>query len=446
MKRLIAIFVVLVCVLAPIKILAINTDIQAYEYYKQQLNSDEKIIYNEILNALKNDNFANVTVSGMSLAEKREDLTQQYFALNGDFGTDNEKIYALFDEDDKYAAYTQNALDAFVLDHTEYYWLDVSATTHGVGLRASGNRAKIVFEFTYSFTLARENYNYQSDYPQIMQKIASITSKSSSRFEQVKAIHNYICQQTTYIETTAAHDASGPYVNGKAVCQGYADAFKMACDYYSIPCVCVSGTGNGANGYEAHMWNYVQMENGVWYAIDVTWDDQTRINYDYFLCGSQNAGANGQKAFFTDHQEETQLTSLSTNRLVYPQISKNAYVIGNSETPVPTKAPVATPIVTPVPTAAPTLKPTLPDQDNQPAATDEGILPDISLDFDAPSNKNDGEQEPTQAPDNPSATDNAQDEQQNEKIEIPFVIIIPIALVVIGGAVVIVIVVRKKEK
>lgn len=298
MKKVIVILIVVACMLLPLTALSINTDIAAYEYYKQQLNSDEKIIYQAIRNALKQDNFNEIAVTGISLSTKREDLTSQFFALNGDYGSNSEKIYDLFDEDDKYAKYVQNALDAFVLDHTEYYWFNVEGTTHGVGVKISGNTQKVIFTLNYTIQVGKENYNYQSDYPAIMQKIASITSKSDSRFDQVKAIHDYICQNTTYLETTAAHDASGVFVGGKAVCQGYATAFKMACDYYSIPCVCVSGVGNGTGGYEDHMWNYVQMENGVWYAVDATWDDQNKAVYNYFLSGSENAGTNGQKSVF----------------------------------------------------------------------------------------------------------------------------------------------------
>lgn len=49
------------------------------------------------------------------------------------------------------------------------------------------------------------------------------------------------------------------------VCQGYSYAFKMICDELGIPCTVGSGDG--------HMWNYVQTEDGNWYAIDATWND-----------------------------------------------------------------------------------------------------------------------------------------------------------------------------
>ena len=81
----------------------------------------------------------------------------------------------------------------------------------------------------------------------------------------------------------SAHDAYGALVEGRAVCQGYSDAVKIICDYYGIPCVCISGTSDGGG----HMWNAIQMEDGKWYFVDLTWDDQeSSIYYDFFLIGS----------------------------------------------------------------------------------------------------------------------------------------------------------------
>lgn len=59
------------------------------------------------------------------------------------------------------------------------------------------------------------------------------------------------------------------------VCEGYARALKVLCDKRSIPCVLYYGTasGNPQGTFELHMWNEVQMDDGNWYAVDVTWND-----------------------------------------------------------------------------------------------------------------------------------------------------------------------------
>ena len=60
--------------------------------------------------------------------------------------------------------------------------------------------------------------------------------------------------------------------NEGPVCEGYSRAMKVLCDRKDIPCVLLSGAARYSTDTpaEEHMWNYVQMENGLWYAIDVT--------------------------------------------------------------------------------------------------------------------------------------------------------------------------------
>ena len=83
----------------------------------------------------------------------------------------------------------------------------------------------------------------------------------------------------------------GALVEPGVVCEGYAKAFKIICDKINIPCVVVFGNYDETED-AAHMWNYVQMEDGIWYAIDVTWDDVDgedgrEIKYQYFIKGSK---------------------------------------------------------------------------------------------------------------------------------------------------------------
>ena len=60
-------------------------------------------------------------------------------------------------------------------------------------------------------------------------------------------------------------------------CNGYALAFYLIIDECGILCDYVAGYN--------HAWNIVKL-NGLWYNIDVTWDDtNNKINYDYFLKG-----------------------------------------------------------------------------------------------------------------------------------------------------------------
>lgn len=109
-----------------------------------------------------------------------------------------------------------------------------------------------------------------------------------SSYYQAKYLNNWLtthnCYSSAYydqsIETPtivwspmSALKGSTGY-NGP-VCEGYARAFKILCDRIGIPAVLAVGNAcsyPGAQG-EAHMWNEVQMNDGKWYAVDVTWND-----------------------------------------------------------------------------------------------------------------------------------------------------------------------------
>jgi hypothetical protein len=73
------------------------------------------------------------------------------------------------------------------------------------------------------------------------------------------------------------------------------------------------------------MWNYVLMEDGNWYAVDLTWDDTdgedgVEFDYSYFMKGSDD--------FFTNHTEET---DFQDTIFTYPTIATYNYTPEGSE-------------------------------------------------------------------------------------------------------------------
>ena len=122
--------------------------------------------------------------------------------------------------------------------------------------------------------------------------VAEISGKLSFKADvraKVRAIYAWLCENNTYNDAQtskhkkesdpvafaylAAHSAYSAILPGDAcepVCEGYAGAFKVLCDALGVPCICVSGR---MTSLSAHMWNYVQLENGKWYQVDVTTGD-----------------------------------------------------------------------------------------------------------------------------------------------------------------------------
>ena len=121
-------------------------------------------------------------------------------------------------------------------------------------------------------------------------------------YEKAKVIHDYVINHTRYDVEAAegflqggASDANsftayGVLVNGKAVCQGYAEATQILLSLAGIPSELVIGyVDDGVGGYTSHMWNMVFIHNKC-YMIDTTWDDpvgpEDMLIYDYFLIES----------------------------------------------------------------------------------------------------------------------------------------------------------------
>ena len=96
-------------------------------------------------------------------------------------------------------------------------------------------------------------------------------------------------------------------------------------DELDIPCILVKGIAtNSNNETEKHMWNYVFLD-GMWYAMDVTWDDpiiegngfvQNNVHYRYYLKG------NGK--FDQTHELYGQISG-SGKVFEYPELSNIDY-------------------------------------------------------------------------------------------------------------------------
>ncbi len=157
---------------------------------------------------------------------------------------------------------------------------------------------RFVKSVEYNIVFSDEVYYTQENVPgyhaEMINTLKSLPVDTSNRYNFVKSVHDYLCNSIYYPDLNtsdyvqSAHDAYGALVEKRAVCQGYSDAFKLICDYYKIPAVCIGGTANGGN----HMWNAVQMDDGLWYLIDITWDDQFdnsigEIYNDFFLVGTE---------------------------------------------------------------------------------------------------------------------------------------------------------------
>ena len=109
-------------------------------------------------------------------------------------------------------------------------------------------------------------------------------AQQSTKYAKALCLHDQICESTVYGTIGEPWHGQSAYeclLYGKAVCNGYAHTYKLLCDLRDIPCHVVYGTS--ANGGR-HAWNVNQLDDGEWYEVDVTWDDDD-LYYDHMYFG-----------------------------------------------------------------------------------------------------------------------------------------------------------------
>lgn len=116
----------------------------------------------------------------------------------------------------------------------------------------------------------------------------SLISPEMSDLEKECAIHDYIIDHAEYLvdESLSTSDAVGFFEYGKVQCSGYTDTFYLLASLAGLEVDAISGDVVGDDGLDGHSWNLIRLD-GLWYALDVTWDDHTETNltpgFGYFL-------------------------------------------------------------------------------------------------------------------------------------------------------------------
>ena len=236
----------------------------------------------------------------------------------------------------------QAALDAFSYDYPEVYWMRGSGYSYSISTKRQDDKLiGTISTFTMKPSLVE---GYETDIPENMTgflenadataaQIAADTS-GKSLYEKVKAVHDYVCEKAVYDaqDNLRVHSAGPMFIgDGHVVCEGYAKAMMILCRKMGIDCACIGGLAKNSSSSsgEAHMWNYVKMDNDKWYLVDATWDDQrSGIRTTYLLAGWNSKGFN----YSTLQEERTEKDTFSTPKdftpqaFIYPAISDNSYL------------------------------------------------------------------------------------------------------------------------
>lgn len=228
----------------------------------------------------------------------------------------------------------QLAINALTFDNPELFYVDVTkmyllteittrAFSRTYRVSIGGNGSSYLFN---EFNTADGVYTAISNVELTKKNLINSCSDKDT-IEKIRTVHDYLVDNIEYDSTydSNVYNIYGALANGKCVCEGYARAFKYILDDMDIPCVIACGIGRNSEGAtESHAWNYVELD-GIWYAIDCTWDDPVirggsgyiaeSRRYTYFLKGSDT--------IFRDHFEDGNI--VGTFNFKYPELSKTDY-------------------------------------------------------------------------------------------------------------------------
>ena len=277
----------------------------------------------------------------------------------------------------------QAASDAFSYDYPQAFWFRGSNYGYRVscvrdGSSSTGYRGTFK-NFTFKPANREISENAHTRMGDFMDGVQSAVAELKEQTvgmdmeQKIKRIHDYICQRVTYRNdnTLWVHSAASLFLDADPafVCEGYAKSLKIFCYYMGINCACVSGTARGTSSGTpgAHMWNYVQMDDGNWYLVDATWDDVgTPPSSRYLLVGRSTMGQ-----YITIGEERVEYTSFSTTSaetvgpvFILPVLAEESYADNKGKNePTVTSAPTVTPTAAvsaePTPTASVTPTPTV---------------------------------------------------------------------------------------
>ena len=248
-------------------------------YYYNFLSDDQKKIYESIANGVKNF--------------QSEFVVRDYVA----------------DDKDKFASEVSIAIEAFINDHPEVFYLESEYSSY------------ILSSFDGNIGYIRLNYTEDS-IESVNQKIELMSQKIDeylegldglNEYEKELEIHDRLSYSVEYSHLEELpreyHTAEGSLLEGVGVCDSFAKALQLIYSRAGIDSIIVLGSLDG----NPHAWNMVKINN-EWYHVDLTsshsiYEETGIVNHAYFNL---------------DTESEKRFASLDSEELI-PEAYQNTY-------------------------------------------------------------------------------------------------------------------------
>lgn len=211
-------------------------------------------------------------------------------------------------------------------DNPQYFWLSNQVL---YSMKSSGVGASII---PLTYDAYRSGAERSSTLEEIVETAQTVyqqkITSADDGYHKVLKLHDTLIADIEYSKDTSiptSHSIAGAMTSARsAVCEGYAKVMQLMMNCYCIENIYITGDAGGG-----HAWNMVCMNDGNYYWLDATWDDQPYEEYQhqYFLVGNQN---------FTDHTADAATGSGKYFLYELPLASDEDYVY-SPDVPVPSK-------------------------------------------------------------------------------------------------------------
>jgi len=315
MKRFLSMFLVLVMLAGTVPaVLAVEAP---EGYYGSRLTDPEAIAFYQVLETMDFKSGGNVPMENpavIKLAEAyaggRDDLLRRFGA----------------------------AVDSFRYDHTEFFYVDWDMLSVNVGRQNGQYVVNVGTGRTDSYLrdknadIVQQIAAYNTSLDKMVADVRANAGSSTSVKALAKAANDAVCAAVEYdfcddangnatTESKYIRTAYGALVNGRAVCEGYSRLYKAVLNRLGVECELVSGYYLEGEAFEPHMWNYVQDEEGRWYAVDVTMNDGHRLQMGGIETTFEKYFWQTEELFAIDHVEDGKVSSVGYE-MPYPELHK----------------------------------------------------------------------------------------------------------------------------
>lgn len=178
-----------------------------------------------------------------------------------------------------------------ISQHPEIFWSKGDCTLTG---------GSVLF-FNYPYT-RKETEEKNALIEQKAKEILEEINPTGTDYEKALAIFDYIVKNISYDADSVKNvkrkiDIStieGAFINGTAVCSGYAKAYQYLLSLAGMDAITITGTAQAPTGSGSHAWT-AQVIDGEIYFSDATWGDSYEdstdnnfVNHTYFLMSSND--------------------------------------------------------------------------------------------------------------------------------------------------------------